>query len=571
MASLNTIKNWFKSGLKPTQAQFWETWDSFWHKDDRIPVVQIDGVDALLDQKANKSVVDNHLVDSQAHAAIFSLKEDVSKKGQANGYVPLDEFKKIASDYLNIVNNLTTNSGTSLLSASMGKALQGQIDNINSLLQTNGVNLEYVQQLIASIAEVQTSLATILVNNLTAGGVNKALTAEMGKELANSKVDKVTGKGLSSQDFTLEFKQKIEALVIANASANGLISALDWAKFNAKQDAIGFTPYNASNPAGYISAISQAMVLAALGFTPYSSNNPSGYISGISKAMVLAALGFTPYDSANPSGYISGISQAMVIAALGFTPYNSSNPAGYVTASGSVNYSNSAGSVSWSNVTGKPAYLSNFVNDLGNYGGWLTGINKAMVLAALDYTPYNSSNPAGYITGASLGNYLPLSGGTMSGNLTINGGNIAISGEIYAGQYFKAGAGANEPYLWNPYGGDHWRATASAWFTYIGVGSTNFFSTSLRSSKTNITPFIRSALDIIIGVNVVEFNYKTDLENKRIGFIADDTVQELSTKNHNQMDINSTIGVLIKGVQEQQEMIVALKAEIEILKQKQAG
>ncbi len=570
MASLNTIKNWFKSGLKPTQQQFWEAWDSFWHKEDRIPVAQIDGVDTLLDQKANKSVLDNHLVDSQAHAALFAQKEELSKKGQANGYVPLDEFKKIASEYLNIVNNLTTNSGTSLLSASMGKALQGQIDNINSLLQTNGVNLEYVQQLIASIAEVQTSLATILVNNLTAGGVNKALTAEMGKELANSKVDKVTGKGLSSQDFTLEFKQKVEALVIANASTNGLISALDWAKFNAKQDAIGFTPYNASNPAGYISAISQAMVLAALGFTPYNSNNPSGYISGISKAMVLAALGFTPYDSANPSGYISGISQAMVLAALGFTPYNSSNPAGYVTASGSVNYANSAGSVSWSNVIGKPASLSNFVNDLGNYGGWLTGINQAMVLAALGYTPYNSSNPAGYISASALGNYLPLSGGSLSGNLAIYG-NLATSGETYTGTYFKAGSGANEPYLWNPYGGDHWRATASAWFTLIGVGSSNFFSTSLRSSKTNIIPFNRSALDIINGVNVVEFNYKTDLENKRIGFIADDTVQELSTKNHNQMDINSSIGVLIKAVQEQHEMILGLKAEIATMKLNSAG
>jgi hypothetical protein len=57
MASLNTIKNWFKTGLKPTQQQFWDTWDSFWHKDENIPVANIEGIDNLLNQKANKSLV----------------------------------------------------------------------------------------------------------------------------------------------------------------------------------------------------------------------------------------------------------------------------------------------------------------------------------------------------------------------------------------------------------------------------------------------------------------------------------------------------------------------------------
>lgn len=46
--SLASIKNWFKTGLKPTQSQFWDTWDSFWHKDDLIPQESVDGLaDAL--------------------------------------------------------------------------------------------------------------------------------------------------------------------------------------------------------------------------------------------------------------------------------------------------------------------------------------------------------------------------------------------------------------------------------------------------------------------------------------------------------------------------------------------
>jgi hypothetical protein len=46
--SLTTIKNWFKTGLKPTQTQFENTWDSFFHKDDTIPQASVDGLAAAL-------------------------------------------------------------------------------------------------------------------------------------------------------------------------------------------------------------------------------------------------------------------------------------------------------------------------------------------------------------------------------------------------------------------------------------------------------------------------------------------------------------------------------------------
>ena len=49
---INTIKNWFKTGLKPTQTQFWSTWDSFWHKSESLPISSISGLGNLLDGKA---------------------------------------------------------------------------------------------------------------------------------------------------------------------------------------------------------------------------------------------------------------------------------------------------------------------------------------------------------------------------------------------------------------------------------------------------------------------------------------------------------------------------------------
>ncbi|WP_394775403.1 hypothetical protein [Flavobacterium sp.] len=46
--TLNTIKQWFRTGLKPTQAQFWDTWDSFRHKSEKVPVKDIEGINEWL-------------------------------------------------------------------------------------------------------------------------------------------------------------------------------------------------------------------------------------------------------------------------------------------------------------------------------------------------------------------------------------------------------------------------------------------------------------------------------------------------------------------------------------------
>ena len=47
MTGIETIKNWFKTGLKPTQEQFTQVWDSFWHKSEKIPINQINGIEQI--------------------------------------------------------------------------------------------------------------------------------------------------------------------------------------------------------------------------------------------------------------------------------------------------------------------------------------------------------------------------------------------------------------------------------------------------------------------------------------------------------------------------------------------
>jgi outer membrane murein-binding lipoprotein Lpp len=94
------------------------------------------------------------------------------------------------------------------------------------------------------------------------------------------------------------------------------------------------------------------------------------------------------------------------------------------------------------------------------------------------------------------------------------------------------------------------------------VNAQSFYQDSSRTLKTNIQPFEISAINLLDNVNVVEFNYLNDLENKHIGFIAEDTPIELSTTRQNVMDTNSSVGVLIKAVQELSAKVKELESKL---------
>lgn len=156
--------------------------------------------------------------------SVFEKKEN---KGVAGGYVPLNEFQKIASQYLNIVNDLVTGGADSLLSAEQGKQVQLQLDAISSILFSDNVNLDTIQEIVNAIENTQTYLETILVNDLTTGGTTKALTAEMGKSL-KALIDNLT-LSISGKEDISNKSQDIEADK-ASATKYGSVKAFyDWA------------------------------------------------------------------------------------------------------------------------------------------------------------------------------------------------------------------------------------------------------------------------------------------------------------------------------------------------------
>lgn len=58
----------------------------------------------------------------------------------------------------------------------------------------------------------------------------------------------------------------------------------------------------------------------------------------------------------------------------------------------------------YEDLTNKPTIPTD-TSDLTNGAGFITGITSTDVTTALGYTPYNSSNPSGYITSSALSGY----------------------------------------------------------------------------------------------------------------------------------------------------------------------
>jgi len=65
--TLNTIKSWFNTGFKPLQQQFWDTFDSFWHKDEIIPAANIENLEIRFGEKADNDSLTRHIHDLSAH------------------------------------------------------------------------------------------------------------------------------------------------------------------------------------------------------------------------------------------------------------------------------------------------------------------------------------------------------------------------------------------------------------------------------------------------------------------------------------------------------------------------
>jgi len=241
---------------------------------------------------------------------------------------------------------------------------------------------------------------------------------------------------------------------VENKSAATILAELSGAQV---ETSLGFTPVNAAALAG----VATSGAYSDLTGKPSLFSGAYADLSG--KPTAVSA--FT-----NDAGYLTGINSSQITAALGFTPYSSSNPDSYITAAALAGYltaETAASTYQTALVSGTSIKTVNGQSVLGSgniqIDGGVTSFNtrtgavtlgSSDVTGALGFTPYNASNPSGYITssGSITGNAgtattlqtartingvsfngsanitvadgtkLPLAGGTMTGAISFAAG-----------------------------------------------------------------------------------------------------------------------------------------------------
>ena len=171
--------------------------------------------------------------------------------------------------------------------------------------------------------EALTALATTVTNNYTTldtkiDGVQSDLSGDI--SVLNTKVE----------GYNTALSNRIDTL---SGTVSNNYTTLDGKITTINNTLSGYGNIVTHNVAEFATAAQGLLADTALQPNDNISelNNNVGYITGISSADVTNALGYTPYNATNPNGYITGINSTDVVTALGYTPYDSSNPDGYIT------------------------------------------------------------------------------------------------------------------------------------------------------------------------------------------------------------------------------------------------
>lgn len=149
--------------------------------------------------------------------------EDVSSAG--SGQIITSAERTAISDsvkYTDVKDNLLSTDTNKPLSANQGYVLKGLIDNINTLLTSDNIDLDTLQEVVDFIEANRTTLDSLTISNIA--GLQNAL---------DNKVDVVSGKELSTNDFTDALLTKLNGIA-AGAEVN---VQSDWAEVSATSDA----------------------------------------------------------------------------------------------------------------------------------------------------------------------------------------------------------------------------------------------------------------------------------------------------------------------------------------------
>ncbi|MCK0202778.1 hypothetical protein MWN41_07065 [Ornithobacterium rhinotracheale] len=201
---LNTIKNWFKNGLKPTQEQFWAWLDSFWHKDDKIPAENVEGLDDILSSIDLSSKLENADFEryKKEQVEAFKLKADANASN-------LDgENKRIWKSALGINEKASSDDLQALKLEVKKKANAEELQVattklvlIDELLKVDDDTLDELKEIVNYIKQNRSHLESLSVSNIA--GLDTALEGKL--------------RTTDFQDFKQENTEELEKKANTNA------------------------------------------------------------------------------------------------------------------------------------------------------------------------------------------------------------------------------------------------------------------------------------------------------------------------------------------------------------------
>lgn len=232
--TLNILKNWFRTGLKPTQQQFWDWMDSFFHKDEKIPLTSIDGIQQEFDKKADKGLIQisdvenlEETLDALSNGGVdlsdYATKTELATKVDKNGtdrLITQTEAAKLAG-----INEHWRGSYQTLtaLKTAVPVANPGDEATIDA-----GVGTQAQKAIWDDTDQdwyISSGTPVTVDQAINEGSINAVAGGAVFNALEN-KVDKVAGKGLSTNDLTDELIAEFESekLAITKQGFNGELS-----------------------------------------------------------------------------------------------------------------------------------------------------------------------------------------------------------------------------------------------------------------------------------------------------------------------------------------------------------
>lgn len=212
MTPKKTLKKWFSNFMKPAQEHFAEWIDSYWHKDEKIPMSKIDGLSTAIENTVSAGQLLNHINDTNAHRNLFDQKVDKEEgKGLSANDFTNEHKQKLEGLQPTDVSGLLPKGGYD----GTGQELKDAIDGLQTKIGQVETTLSVDDTAFDTLQEIVTQVKS-----------NKNL-----ETLLTGKVNKEEGKGLSTNDFTNELKQKLEQLPY-NALDRREVEAIENRLFN---------------------------------------------------------------------------------------------------------------------------------------------------------------------------------------------------------------------------------------------------------------------------------------------------------------------------------------------------